>query len=72
MHMIPQRAFGIAVAIGLIAVALSYGPTATAKTTDTSDVFWVHTESGWEIQLVQNNNTTFATLYVYEPDGQPG
>ena len=68
--MLPQRALAIVAAIGL-ALALSYGPPATAKTTDESDVLWVHTESGWGIQFVQNDLTIFATLYVYGPDGQP-
>jgi hypothetical protein len=70
MHMITQRAFRIAAAISL-ALALLQGPPAVAKTTDQSDVFWLHTESGWGVQLVQNDTAIFATLYVYGPDGQP-
>lgn len=67
------RGIGIVATVCALALTLSYGSPATAgsKTTDTSDLFWVHTESGWGIQLVQNNNTIFATLFVYGPDNQP-
>ena len=37
----------------------------------TSDIWWIHTESGWGIQFVQNNNTIFATPFVDGPDNQP-
>lgn len=65
------RAIRVALTIGILACLLSYGAPLTAKTTDQSDIWWVHTESGWGIQLVQNDNTIFATLFVYGPDGQP-
>ena len=64
-------AFGTVVTPCVFAFALSYGSPATSKTTDQSDIWWVHTESGWGIQFVQNDNTIFATLFVYGPDGQP-
>lgn len=55
----------------LLATACILAPAALAKTTDYSDLWWISTESGWGIQLVQQNNTIFATMFVYGPDGQP-
>ena len=66
-----NRAFGTVVVTCVVTFALFYGSSATSKTTDQSDIWWVHTESGWGIQFVQNDNTIFATLFVYGPDGQP-
>lgn len=67
------KAVGLFLAVcTFVAFSSLYAPPGAAtKTTDQSDLWWVHTESGWGIQLVQNNNTIFATLFVYEPDGQP-
>ena len=44
---------------------------AVAKTTDESDLWWIPTESGWGIQFVEEENTIFATMFVYGPDGKP-
>ena len=44
---------------------------ATSKTTDQSDIWFVASESGWGMQLVQRDNTIFATLFVYGPNNQP-
>ena len=43
---------------------------ATAYSTDVSDLWWVPTESGWGMQLVQEGSTVFATLFVYASSGQ--
>ena len=71
MSMKPHKAIGVVVTVCVLAVASLYGPPATSKTTDTSDAWSTDTESGWGIQFVQQNNTIFATIYVYGPDGQP-
>ncbi len=44
---------------------------AVAKTTDQSDLWWIPTESGWGIQFVQEEDTLFATMFIYGPDGKP-
>ncbi|MGC1816389.1 MAG: hypothetical protein WA900_01875 [Casimicrobiaceae bacterium] len=40
-------------------------------TIDVSDIWWNPNESGWGMQLVQNDDFVFATLFVYGPDGKP-
>ena len=67
-----HRAFSTVVTSCVLALALSCGTPATAaRTTDYSDLWFVPTESGWGIQLVQQSLTIFATMFVYGPDGQP-
>jgi hypothetical protein len=44
---------------------------ATSKSTDQSDLWFNASESGWGMQLVQRDNTIFATLFVYGPNNQP-
>ena len=65
------RRFSIAVLIFAVTTFLTPLASAITKTTDSSDLWWIHTESGWGIQLVQNHNTIFATLFAYGPDNQP-
>ena len=55
----------------LLATVCIPAPAALAKTTDQSDLWWIPAESGWGIQLVQQENTIFATLFAYGPDGKP-
>jgi hypothetical protein len=56
----------------LLAASLGGAPNpASAKTTDESDLWWIPTESGWGIQFVQEEDTIFATMFVYGPDGKP-
>lgn len=43
----------------------------STATTDVSDLWWNPSESGWGMQLVQNNGFVFATLFVYGADGKP-
>ena len=54
-----------------IAMLLAAMPAAAANTfsTDASDMWWNPSESGWGVNLVQQNNVLFATLYVYAADG---
>jgi hypothetical protein len=44
---------------------------ATAFSTDQSDLYYIVSESGWGMQLVQRGSVIFATLFVYGPTGQP-
>lgn len=43
----------------------------TAYSTDVSDIWWNPSESGWGMQMVQESNFVFATLFIYGPDGKP-
>ena len=43
----------------------------TNVTTDVTDLWWNPSESGWGIQLVQNRDVVFATLFVYDLVGAP-
>ena len=43
----------------------------SAALTDVSDVWWNAGESGWGLQLVQNDTVVFATVYLYAADGRP-
>jgi hypothetical protein len=44
---------------------------ATSWSTDQSDLWWNPNESGWGIQFVQRGNAIFATMFVYDPAGNP-
>jgi len=56
----------------LAAAVLPVTPaSATAFSTDQSDVWNADGEPGWAIQLVQRGGTIFATMYVYGPSSQP-
>ncbi len=44
---------------------------ATSFSIDQSDLWYIATESGWGMQLVQRGSVIFATLYVYGPTGEP-
>ena len=44
---------------------------ATSFSTDQSDLWYIVSESGWGMQLVQRGNTIFATLFVYGQNGAP-
>jgi hypothetical protein len=43
----------------------------TPFTTDATDLWWNSAESGWGLQVVQEGNVAFATLYVYDGAGLP-
>ena len=44
---------------------------ATAFSTDQSDLWYVPSESGWGMQLVQRGSTIYATLFVYGSTNAP-
>ena len=61
-------AVGLLVALGL---ALPASATTTAST-DFTDLWWGGTsENGWGLNLIHQNTTIVATLYVYSADGSP-
>lgn len=56
----------------LLALLLQSPPsTAFVPTSDQSDLWWNASESGWGLQMVERNNTIFATMYVYDANGNP-
>ena len=57
----------IAVACALTAATVH----AAATANEVADLWWTTSESGWGIQLSQQHETVFATMYVYRPDGSP-
>ena len=74
------RVAAAALAFALVAgaPALAQAPAAatpafpkTNITTDVTDIWWPDNEPGWGIQLIQNADIIFATMFVYGPDGEP-
>ncbi len=68
-HAVALRA-GSAIAVGLLAL-LCAGPGAASNTTDYTDTWWNPTESGWGMQVVQQVDVLFATIYVYDAQTSP-
>lgn len=67
-----MRAIRVVMAAAILAACLQAPPArGTAFSTDQSDLWWVPTESGWGIQLVQRGSIIFATMFVYGPAGTP-
>jgi len=64
---------GGALVVLFLNLASLHGPfgAATAKTTDLSDLWWIPTESGWGIEIVHEEMTVFATMFVYGQDAKP-
>jgi hypothetical protein len=53
-------------------IALSITRTAATQfSTDVTDLWWNPSESGWGMQVVQEADTIFVTLYVYDAAGNP-
>ena len=44
---------------------------AAHATTDYSDMWFIPAESGWGVNLTQNENVIFMTFFIYGPDNQP-
>lgn len=62
----------IVLTVGLIVSgAAGAEPGSLQRTTDLSDLWWIPTESGWGIQLVNEETTIFATMFIYAPNTQP-
>ena len=61
--------------VAMVAIALAYlfvTPSgATSYSTDYSDLWWIPSESGWGIQFVQRGSVIFATMFVYDANGNP-
>ena len=68
MRAIRRLAYGLAIAF---CMGTAVPASATTFTTDQSDLWYVASESGWGMQLVQRNSIIFATLYVYDASQKP-
>jgi len=72
---IATRAFALAWLAALPwSAAMSTVPGIDAKTAysaDQSDLWWNPAEPGWGMQIVQQADVLFATLFVYDAAGQP-
>jgi hypothetical protein len=44
---------------------------ATSYSTDITDLWYIPSESGWGVNFIQQEDTLFATLFVYGADGKP-
>jgi hypothetical protein len=62
------RAASVLLAAAFLAASVAQ---ATSFSTDQSDLWYIVSESGWGMQLVQRGNTIFATLFVYGQNGAP-
>ncbi len=60
-----------AIVLGIGLALPQYCAAVLFKTTDQSDLWWIPSESGWGIQIVQQESTIFATMFVYGPNKQP-
>jgi len=57
--------------IAIAATALTLPAAASTLTPHYTDLWYLPTESGWGVNLIQQYDTIFATLFVYGPDNQP-
>lgn len=56
--------------VALLACAASFAQ-ANTITTDFSDLWWNPNESGWGVNVIQQEDVLFATLFVYAADRSP-
>jgi len=51
--------------------AIPFLASATTYSTDVTDLWSISSESGWGVNFIQQDDTLFATLFVYGTDGKP-
>jgi hypothetical protein len=68
-----HRKIRVALFVLTIAVVAFHGreASATAFSTDASDLWWNPNESGWGMQVVQTASTIFVTMFVYDQNSNP-
>lgn len=67
-----MREIRFAIAAATLVASVHVAPvSATAYSSDQSDLWWNPAESGWGIQLVQRGSLVFGTMFVYAQDGSP-
>ena len=57
--------------VAALAACAALGASATTTTTDFSDLWWNSQESGWGMNIIQQDDTQFITLFVYGSNGAP-
>jgi len=57
--------------LALAAAAFALPALASTHSTDYTDLWYLPAESGWGVNVVQQNDIVFATFFVYGPDGTP-
>ncbi|APV51281.1 hypothetical protein BWI17_17275 [Betaproteobacteria bacterium GR16-43] len=55
----------------LLAALFLYLYGSHSRAASMSDLWWNPNESGWGVNLIQQQDIIFATLFVYSPSGQP-
>lgn len=63
-----RRALGVLVLVASLSAPPAFAASFSA---DQSDLWYIPTETGWGMQLVQRNSTIFATLFVYDQATNP-
>ena len=58
-------------AAGLALALAAPAAHATNVSVDATDIWWPDNEPGWGIQLIQNANIIFATMFVYGTENEP-
>lgn len=61
----------VAVVAALVSLLLVTPVRATSFSTDQSDLWYIPSEAGWGMQLVQRGSVIFATLFVYDSGATP-
>src|SRR5690349_7450634 len=57
--------------LAALAACAALGANATTTTTDFSYLWWNSQESGWGMNVIQQDDIQFITLFVYGSNGQP-
>jgi hypothetical protein len=57
--------------LALAAAAFALPAAATSLTPHYTDLWYLPAESGWGVNIIQQHDTMFVTLFVYGPDNQP-
>ena len=57
--------------LAVVATALALPASASTYSTHYTDLWYLPTESGWGVNVIQQYDTIFTTLFVYGPDNSP-
>src|SRR5688572_16110895 len=57
--------------LAIAATALTLPAAASTLTPHYTDLWWLPTESGWGVNIIQQYDTMFVTIFVYGADNQP-
>jgi hypothetical protein len=57
--------------VAAIVLAASCSSVTTSFSADLTDLWWNESESGWGVNVIQQQDTLFLTFFVYGPDNAP-